>query len=357
VLLVGGYVREDAADSVLYPDPVIYDASKDTWTSAGHLDEARAFQRAYLLSGGDVLVLGGSGGTLTHRVPAELIERYNTESSEWSVVGDMSEAVPGEQVDLGMNVERVGTDRFLVAGFWRPAPNCGGATSPATQVFDPATGGWSAGPAFDNGRRYAATAELADGSVVVVGGNRAFEIRAQFGGGCDQFSRGEGAPVRAAPGDILFHRVADTHVNTGGIGYPNVTMRALSSGGAVLQGGSYPTGDVVDVLDPVSEQWVPHSGMLQARHGAAIQELQGHRVLIAGGTENDRDKFATVEVLDLATGRWFGGGTMHEARLNAASVALDDGRVLVVGGDESGTAEIYESIGGGLTDYLPIVMR
>lgn len=150
----------------------IYDPSAGTWTAAGHLALARTDFSLVALSDGGALVAGGTvvgaGGAES---PSASAERFDPRTLRWSATGSMvAEAANRAAVVLG-------DGRVLVAGGIGgrgPEHDGGPGDRPAidgAELYDPATGAWSATALLPEPREGAAVVRLADGSVLLVGGD------------------------------------------------------------------------------------------------------------------------------------------------------------------------------------------
>jgi hypothetical protein len=136
----------------------IYDPSTGTWTatgSGGVFWEATAT----LLRDGRVLVVGGSGSTSQ---PTSAFELYDPSSGTWSAAGNMT--TPRRAYTM----TPLADGRVLVAGGLDPSTDKSLASA---ELFDPGTGTWSATGAMGVARASQAAALLADGRVLVAGGD------------------------------------------------------------------------------------------------------------------------------------------------------------------------------------------
>ncbi|MEI9962917.1 MAG: kelch repeat-containing protein [Limisphaerales bacterium] len=164
VLLAGGWNGTNAlADAELY-DPV-----SGVWTPTGSLHTARACATATLLPNGHVLIAGGGVGGETSAILSPAFasaEEYVPATGVWTQVGAMNSARNLHTATLLPN------GQVLVSGGWNGV-NTNTFINPAlatAELYNPATGTWTAtGPL--NAARAAATATLlTDGRVLVTGG-------------------------------------------------------------------------------------------------------------------------------------------------------------------------------------------
>jgi hypothetical protein len=137
VLIVGG---DKSPDSNTLPSAELYHPSTDTFTVTGGMHTPRDYFAAVLLKDGKVLVLGGSsngqraGGTVEEKSS----EIYDPSTGRFTQVGDMSS--PRNKLGAALLPD----GRVLVVGGQAGGPF--GARLATTEIFDPASGKFSAGP-------------------------------------------------------------------------------------------------------------------------------------------------------------------------------------------------------------------
>jgi len=137
-----------------------YDPAADLWSSGGTLIYARASHRATLLADGTVMVVGG--------VTVRRTESYNPVTNRWAEI----QGVVIDSLRVGFTTTLLPDGRVLLVGGRTGSQN---ATASA-QIFDPAVPGWTTfGGAADlwasNSIRLDHSATLmADGRVLIAGG-------------------------------------------------------------------------------------------------------------------------------------------------------------------------------------------
>jgi len=122
-------------------------AGSGTWTLTGSLHVARADSTATLLTGGQVLVVGGGGTS------AEL---YNPATGAWTITGSLHTARYDPSATLLPN------GQVLVAG--------GSGPLASAELYNPATGTWTVTGSMHTARYQHNATLLANGQVLVAGG-------------------------------------------------------------------------------------------------------------------------------------------------------------------------------------------
>ncbi|MDC0714794.1 kelch repeat-containing protein [Stigmatella sp. ncwal1] len=165
VLVMGGnsfYSIIDSAEE--------YDPSTDTWSPVGSLMENRRGYTATLLSSGKVLVTGGlhdtNGSGFVDLASAEL---YDPATSSWSSAGSMpyDTSVGGNGGRGSHAAALLATGEVLVVG------GVGGSVMQSAVVYDPTANTWSATADTLDGRAFHTLSVLPSGEVLAVGGQYA----------------------------------------------------------------------------------------------------------------------------------------------------------------------------------------
>src|SRR5215475_10799323 len=154
VLVAGGC--NAASCNTVTATAELYDPSTGAFSATGSLSVARDYQTATLLANGNVLVAGGFGtsGTLAQA------ESYNASTGRWASAGNMSTGRSQHTATLLPN------GKVLVAGGLSPL----GAILASAELFDPASNTWATTGSLAN-KRYNHTAVLLlTGRVLIAGG-------------------------------------------------------------------------------------------------------------------------------------------------------------------------------------------
>lgn len=408
VLVVGnddqGCVRADSVRSE------IWQAAGGTWTAGPSLPKPRAEFAAAALTGGGALVTGGvNAGTNTAAGPrhqaysSTYVFGTGNSAEGWARSGLLGTArvtpsavslQDGRVLVLGgyyVSGSESGTGSAATAALaaWRPGP-AGTAPEPApddvspgvivpalatAELYDPASGTWSATGSMRFARFDAPAVTLADGRVLVAGSEAA----------------GNGENWRYTEWDAVTIRIDDRATTTAEIFDPRsgrFSLQALppmdwssiadlgpaadqeqtspgvlvatADGGAVLVGQGITwhaeSGDdyvqAVRTLrfDPASGAWTTvdqrifvygpdrtpvERGGGHSREGALVALLADGHVLVAGGQYFIPYGVATdAELYDPASNTWTELPPMTQPRAWGTAVTLPDGTVLLVGGDD-----------------------
>lgn len=197
VLVAGGtttYSGRPALASAELFDPTLGTATElpmpaGAWGGTGDLAIPRGDHTATLLPNGKVLVVGGgtkatSESGATSYPPTDTAEIYDPASGRWSRTEGL--AIPrlshsATLLDRGVCGEHCG--KVLVVGGILGGYDTGpGSANPrpvflaSVELFDPATGTWTAGPGLERARGGHGVALLPDGTVMVAGGGMSFDV-------------------------------------------------------------------------------------------------------------------------------------------------------------------------------------
>jgi hypothetical protein len=274
-----------------------------SFSPTGSLNVPRDYPGAATLPDGRVLVAGGGNSGSPYLSSTEI---FNPATATFG---------PGPSMGVARfspATAGLADGRVLLAG--------GGAGGDAAtaEIFNPATGSFSAVPGTMTEPRYdAGAALLPDGRVLIAGG---FYVGAQL----------DTAEI-FNPSTGQF-----TSASTMGVHRDGPAVVALTDGRVLIAGG-YDGTDYLksaEVFDPATGKFSPIGSMTTARYAPAAAPLPGGRVMIAGGEGDGNGYPVSAEIFDAATNSFSsaGIGSLGGARTETAAAPLADGRVLVAGG-------------------------
>jgi hypothetical protein len=205
-----------------------------TWTSTGDMIQGRWGHTATLLPDGRVLIAGGGdpNGNGRRFRSAEL---YDPATGIWTASGDMAETRTGHTATL------LPDGTVLVAG-----GHNGGPFLDSAELYDPATGIWIPGADMTHGRASHTATLLSDETVLVAGG-----VYGNDAGPCCE-------PLSSAE---LFDPRSGSWTATGSmIELRGGSTATLLTDGRVFVVGAINMGTVpsAELYDPGSRSWTPH---------------------------------------------------------------------------------------------------
>ena len=161
IMAVGGF--SDSSSMHGTDRAEIFNPETNAWTLTGSTNVSRMFPVAISLSDGRILV---TGSTISHSPVADdspTSEVFDPETGEWTVTGAMAIRRYGHTLTL------LPDGRVLAAGGEDPMGDDYHLYS-STEIFDPDTNTWSAGPGLSQPRSSHSATLMPDGSVLLAGG-------------------------------------------------------------------------------------------------------------------------------------------------------------------------------------------
>jgi hypothetical protein len=287
---------ESAAPSA---SPIAVAGPGGVWIPTGSMGTPRDGHDAVRLLDGRVLVIGGSGGEFD---PATA-ELYDPVSGTWSATGSMLNIRAGLPPVLLLDGRVLAGD--VVDG------TDGNPDLYGSELYDPATGIWTAtGPMVGDSPGDASTV-LRDGRVLVVGGD----------------------------GPELYDPASGTWTATGEMNHQGADGGAaiLLSDGKVLVAGGY--GDYDGVEDPSfaftdrAEIYDPDTGSWSEIANMHEPNLASMATLLPDGKALVVAEYGLWEIYDPATGTWT--ALAEPTGFNVSRALLSDGTVLMTDPDET----------------------
>jgi len=264
----------------------VYDPATDTWAAtAGPMSVRRGLPTCTLLDSGEVLVAGGLGDAAS--ATADL---YDPATGHFTATGSMATA------RYWHTATRLADGRVLVAGGCTGGWPCESSTG-STEIYDPDTGLWNAADSLPSPVVSHVAVRLGSGDVFVAGGCTTYA----GSGRCGNSPRDRTASLYdpdPAPGTWA----AEPSMK---VGHADHAAMLLDSGEVMLVGGGYfsGSGTLTERFDPSTSAWGcgPSTGM---EHGNGVRavRLQDGRWLAAGGdlqtVPNANDYTGATEIFE-----------------------------------------------------------
>jgi N-acetylneuraminic acid mutarotase len=272
-VLVTGGISGSAPGAPALASAELYDPKDRTWTPTGALAGPRWGHSAALLANGKVLVAGGttlrSGQTVKALRTAEL---YDPAGGTWTAVRDMTDARTGH------TAVPLSGGAVLVCGGTAPVGTPEDPALAFCELYDPAADRWTPTGSLLRGRSHHQATKVSETQVLVTGGTAP---GAPGGGPFDPFSqrtaelydlgRGEWKAVAAMPSGRALHRAV-----------PFGTGKVLVVGGAASDRDEAGYRSAL-LYDAAANTWTPAAGLAVGRWAFAVAPLPQGRVLVTGG--------------------------------------------------------------------------
>ncbi len=312
VLVAGG-----TNSGVALTSAELYNRMTGTWASTGSMHVGRTLARAVLFSNGKVLVVGGCINDCLSAT-TNSAELYNPISGAFTVTGSMVQARAEFAITLLAN------GQVLVAGGCAAydANGCSSTTNKA-EIYNPATGKWTATTALRAGRHAMNATLLSSGKVLVAGG------------------------ATAASDALNSTEIYDPTAKTWTLGNKMVQARSdyasimLGTGKILFIGGENINGVSIsnsELYNPSTGTFAATGNMTATREEHTAVLLANGNVLVSGGnkkTLTTQTPLASAELYTPTTGKWTATGSMSNARAGHTSTVLTTGNVLNAGGSDA----------------------
>ena len=337
VLVAGGYDDNDEALASVE----LYDPTTNAFGETSSLADARGLHTATLLADGRVLIAGGGPASWLSASAAYLAsaEVYDPTTGTFSPTGSMTTSRDGHTATL------LSDGRVLMTG----GNDLGDHGVASAELYDPETGIFTATGSMTTARALHTATLLSDGRVLIVGGDpAAWTFSGPYHASAEVYDPATG--TFTATGSMAVGRElhAASLLSDG---------RVLVTGG-VTESLHATSLDSAELYDPETGTFSPTGPMTDGRVFQTATMLSDGRVLIAGGLAQGRvyannPRFlASAEVYDPTTGTFAATGPMADMRAYHTATMLADGRVMIIAGAvDNGlttlaSAEIYDPVTG-----------
>lgn len=303
VLVIGGSRGEGTLSTAIDR----FDPATRSFTRLGTLRTGRAGHTATRLPDGRILVLGGATGLQIGNLADLVDERTGAVSHGGTLVRPRS----------GHAAVALADGRVLVVG---------GVNDNTAEIWDPATNTFRLAGTMQNTREWPTATLLADGRVLVAGGHSeapSYALAEVFDPRTERFT------ALAAPADPAFaprrllhaaHRLADGRVLILGGEYEDPLRQRLVPLASVVQ------------FDPVTDT-LSLRGELEAPRSLAAAVQLGDDVALFGGMTPAQAPAASAVLYSNGAPRAM--AAMPVARHFHTATRMGDGRILILGGDDA----------------------
>ena len=316
----------------------LFDPASRTFSLTGSPATSRFGQTSTLLANGKVLIVGGFGPGVSELPRLATAELYDPASGSFSATGAMAVGRVKHTTTL------LNDSRVLVAG-GTDSNGGGGAAVATAELYDPSTGRFTSTGTMSSDRANHTATLLASGEVLIVGGWN--------GHGADAADDPPWDPLFAE----LFEPSSGSFKTSGSMSTTRIEPAAtrLSDGKVLMLGGipalqnlhaQPPVPIYAELYDPATNAFSPVANIDLSQGSYTATLLTNGQVLVAGGQESNT-AVASAELIDVANASVVATGSLVAARSGHTATRLKDGRVLITGGvDSSGkalaSAELYK---------------
>ncbi|WP_210415639.1 kelch repeat-containing protein [Bdellovibrio sp. ZAP7] len=325
VIVTGGFSNNSA--SAALDDSLIYNAGSNTWSSLGTLRNGPRTLHTANPSGDYLYLLNGRDGNSS---PVNMFEKIDISKFSWKLEGSMA-------TDRAIHVTlALPNGKVLVAGGLSNPSNTAFTYLDSSEIFDPATGLWSAGPTLPMKRMWSTATRLNDGRFLIVGG-------------VDETMTRITSTLFYTPSSNSW--TAGPPIAMGRIGH---SASLLPDGRVIIMGGNentgiFPPSNKTEIFDPTTNQWTAGPNMLTAVSEHTAVTLNDNTILLVGGltTTTLNSASAVVQLYNPTTNSFTAKASQSVGRYQASVALLPSGKVLSRGGIDSSqtilaSSEIYD---------------
>jgi hypothetical protein len=291
-------------------------ASVDTpgvWKLTGNMATSRRHSQCYPLPDGRILVVGGTDTTGVDGAASSFYataEIYDPATGTWTATGSLT---PGGRVLHTATALPDG--RILITGGWN-----GSAALSSAEIYNPATGAFSATGSMTTARANHKQAMLFNGRVLITGG---FDSGGTPIASAEIYNPATGT-FSATAGPMAAARSAH-RMNTVGDGKVLVTG-GFGAGGAELA--------TAELFNPVTGTFTAAGSLAHARANHGTTVLPTGEVLVTGG-HGGGGVLGSTELYDPDTNTFSAGQKLKQARQSHSAPLLPNGLILISGGNNN----------------------
>lgn len=312
-----------------------YDPLTDSFVAGPNMTVPRSLHTATRLQDGRYLIAGGVNVTNDPQTAAEI---YDPVADTFTAIPPMASPRMGHSATLLNN------GKVLIAGGLSDLNGTGtepiNSTLASTELYNPQTNSWSAGPNLRSPRAGQGVITLSDGRLLIAGGIGwtlfiIVKIPAIFAT-CDIYNP-QTNQISAGPSMATGRAIFPIAELGGG--------RRLVCGGLSVISTTNPGAptDRAEIFDEGAMQWSNAGQMAQARGNHAAMALDGNRFLFIGGAAGDvftPIALGTTEIYNVGTGQWSAGPAMSDSRAAFGFFQTPLGQGHLLGGASGSTAAV-----------------
>jgi large repetitive protein len=309
------------------------------WTLTGSLASGRTLPTATLLTNGKVLVTGGQS-LGTSSVVHATSELYDPATGTWSATGSMATGRANH------TAVRLPNGKVLIVGGYSIAPS---ERLRSAELYDPVTGTWSSAGNMAVARNGAGLDLLSNGTVLASGGSAT------------------GTDLNATNSSEVFDPNTGTWTTVGNMSVARSghSSTVLGNGKVLMAAGGAGTftspqlHSSAELYDPVARTYTATGAFTTPRGFHRSVLLQNGRVLTIGGSNFTTTAFGNSDLYDPTAGTWTATAPLFTPRISHSATLLANGRVLVAGGSGNASgvlasAEVYDAATGTWTATQPM---
>jgi PKD repeat protein len=331
VLFAGGGSR----CGVVYANADIYDPTTGVWTATGAMNVARQSPAGVLLPDGRVLVAGGAGASPFPSLASA--EIYDPSTGGWTLTGSMHDPRMWAFDDMSAaNFMTLLPDgRVLAAGGLNRCnkSGCDIAFLQSAEIYDPASGLWTATGSLAAGRWRHQMMLLSDGRVLVAGGRQSSAVL----GSAEIYDPATG--VFNSAGTLVTAR-------------QDFTATLLTNGSVLLAAGQGITGILKS-----AELFTPNHSPIADVQPPVAAASEGSAVNFDGRGSSDPDGDALTYAWDFGDGAVGSGPTVTHTYADNGSYAVmltvSDGNATSTGNARAEIANVVPAVADLGTTVLP----
>jgi N-acetylneuraminic acid mutarotase len=285
VLVTGGHNGGEGGTASI-SSAELYDPATKTWSeTAGMMEKKRHYHTATLLQNGKVLIVGGDCiDSSVHHAPNTITnaELYDPNTGKFTPTSGMAVGREYHTATLLRN------GKVLIAGGIHYNSKDGSQMAlSSAELYDPATGNWTATGAMITERESHTATLLPNGNVLVAGGHN---VKSSYLYSAELYDLATGKWT--STGAMTTERQGHT-------------ATLLPNGKVLVTGGwNNPTAiSQSELYDPVIGKWAPTAPMNTPRDAHTASLLTDGKVLIVGGEDGDKSALSSSELFDLQSGK------------------------------------------------------